>query len=158
MGGEIRHASEGRGFAVSRLLTHWAEVVGTDVADHARPTEVSYGRGGFGATLTLLIDGAHGPMIEMQRERIREKVNAIYGYNAIARLRFTQTSGVGFAESQAVFRGKKPAVRPTEPDAETLKSAQAVASDARDDALRGAIERLACNVLTRSNTEKESST
>lgn len=52
--GRIRQASESRGFAQSRLLTDWTEVAGADIAAIARPVEVSYGRGGVGATLTLL--------------------------------------------------------------------------------------------------------
>ena len=48
----IRAAAEGRGFAVTRLLTHWAEIVGEAIAAAARPVNVSYGRDGFGATLT----------------------------------------------------------------------------------------------------------
>ena len=79
----IRKASESRGFAQSRLLTHWEEVVGEDVSSIARPVNVSFGRQGFGATLTLLTTGAQAPMLEMQKEQIRAKVNAVYGYNAI---------------------------------------------------------------------------
>ena len=89
---KIRQASETRGFAQSRLLTQWAEIVGQDVAAISRPVEVSYGRGGMGATLTLLTTGANAPMLEMQKEQLRAKVNAIYGFNAIARVRVTQTA------------------------------------------------------------------
>ncbi|MBT26349.1 MAG: RNA-binding protein, partial [Rhodobacteraceae bacterium] len=88
----IRKAGESRGFAVTRLLTHWPEVVGEDIAAIARPVDVKYGRsGGFGATLTLLTTGAQAPMLEMQKDQIRQKVNGVYGYNAIARIRITQT-------------------------------------------------------------------
>ena len=38
---QIRKASEKRGFAESRLLTHWAEFVGEDFANVARPVKVS---------------------------------------------------------------------------------------------------------------------
>ena len=38
--GQIRRAGESRGFAVSRVLTHWAEIVGTDLAALARPVDV----------------------------------------------------------------------------------------------------------------------
>ena len=58
---QIRKASESRGFAVSRLVTHWAEVVGDDIAALCRPVKVGYGRqGGLGATLTVLARGAVG--------------------------------------------------------------------------------------------------
>ena len=72
--GRIRKAGETRGFAVTRLLTHWAEIVGEDTAQIARPVDVKYGRQGFGATLTLLTTGAQAPMLEMQKERLRETV------------------------------------------------------------------------------------
>ena len=53
----------------------------------SRPVEIGYGRGGLGATLTLLTTGANAPLLEMRKEELRERVNAIYGYNAIARIR-----------------------------------------------------------------------
>ena len=61
----IRHASEERGFAVTRLLTHWTEVVGEATAKIATPVNVSYGKGGMGATLTLLVKAAEAPMVQM---------------------------------------------------------------------------------------------
>ncbi|MBT8476137.1 MAG: DUF721 domain-containing protein, partial [Alphaproteobacteria bacterium] len=76
LGKQIREAGESRGFAVSRLLTHWAEVAGPEIAAIARPVEVSYGRAGIGATLTVLTSGAQAPMLEMQKETLRERVNA----------------------------------------------------------------------------------
>jgi len=76
---QIRKTSETRGFAQSRLLTHWAEIAGDDIAAISRPVEVRYGRSGFGATLTLLTTGANAPILEMQKEKLREKVNAVYG-------------------------------------------------------------------------------
>ena len=98
LSGQIRRASETRGFAQSRVLTHWEEIAGADIAAISRPVEVSYGRGGFGATLTLLTTGANAPLLEMRKETLRERVNAIYGYNAIARIRITQTAATGFAD------------------------------------------------------------
>ncbi|MEC7258544.1 MAG: DUF721 domain-containing protein, partial [Pseudomonadota bacterium] len=109
---QIKRAGESRGFAVSRVLTHWAEIAGADIAGIARPVNVSYGRGGFGATLTVLTTGAQAPMLEMQKERLRERVNAAYGYNAISRVRITQTAPTGFSEGQAMFA---PQPKPTAP-------------------------------------------
>lgn len=100
---QIRSAGESRGFAVARLLTHWAEVAGADLGRITRPVKVGYGREGMGATLTLLTTGAMAPMVEMQKERLRERVNAVYGYAAISRILLTQTAATGFAEGQAEF-------------------------------------------------------
>ncbi|MEM7597639.1 MAG: DUF721 domain-containing protein [Pseudomonadota bacterium] len=142
----IRKATETRGFAVSRVLTHWAEIVGEDIAAIARPVEVSYGRQGLGATLTVLTTGAQAPMLEMQKETLREKVNAAYGYNAIARVRLTQTAATGFAEGQAVF-APKPARTDMPVDDVTRKQASQMAEDVNDEGLRGALEALAQNFL-----------
>ncbi|WP_424987449.1 DUF721 domain-containing protein [Microbulbifer sp. S227A] len=145
----IRKAGESRGFAVSRLLTHWADIAGPDVARIARPVNVTYGRGGFGATLTLLTTGAQAPMLEMQKESLRAKVNAVYGYNAISRVRITQTAATGFAEGQAQFE-KHQAASETTLAPEILASASQAASPIENDDLRQALERLGRNVLSKS--------
>lgn len=143
----IRRVGESRGFAVSRLLTHWAEIAGPEIAGTARPVNISYGRGGIGATLTVLTTGPQAPMLEMQKEKLREKVNAVYGYNAISRVRITQTAPDGFHEGQAVFqRVSKPEIRP--PDPEIARAAAKAASPVKSDDLRSALERLGQNVLS----------
>lgn len=142
----IRKATESRGFAVSRVLTHWTEIVGEDLAAIARPVDVSYGRQGFGATLTVLTTGAQAPMLEMQKDVLRQKVNAAYGYNAISRVRLTQTAASGFDEGQAEFVSK-----PTQEEAPlddlTRKQASVLAEDVKDDELRDALESLAQSFL-----------
>ncbi|RVV98243.1 DUF721 domain-containing protein [Mesobaculum littorinae] len=145
----IREAGESRGFAITRLLTHWDEIVGTDTAGMARPADVSYGRKGFGATLTLLTTGAMAPMLEMQKEKIRERVNACYGYAAISRVRITQTAPQGFAEGKPAFaHAPKQKPRPTpEAEARITKDAAQAAAPVGDEGLRTALEALARNVL-----------
>lgn len=146
----IRKVSEARGFAQSRILTHWLEIVGNEIAEKTRPVEVSYGRGGMGATLTILTTGAQAPMIEMQKEAIRTKVNAVYGYNAIARIRITQTAPIGFAEGQAEFVPKpKDKLRP---DPALQEQAKQTARTVTDENLRRALEELGRNVLTKNKT------
>ena len=87
---KLRNAGETRGFAITRLLTHWSEIVGAPVADICTPVKVSYAQKGFGATLVVLTTGPQAQMIAMQLPQLREKVNACYGYNAISRIRITQ--------------------------------------------------------------------
>ena len=149
----IREASESRGFAVSRLLTHWAEVVGDTIAEVTRPIEVSYGKGGMGATLTILTSGPHAPMIEMQKEQICERVNACYGYRAIARLRITQTAPTGFAEGQAAFTAA-PRAAVAMPDPEIEARSSSLSKDVTNDELRLALKALGANVLTKSRNGK----
>lgn len=142
----IRKASESRGFAVSRLLTHWAEVVGPDIARVARPIDVNYGRG-FGATLTLLTTGAEAPMLEMQKETIRERVNVCYGYAAIQKIRITQTAATGFADGHAVF---DPPPKKTAQETPVAPEAVEMTQPIGDSDLRQALEKLGTNVLSHS--------
>jgi len=152
MQGKIRKASEDRGFAVTRLLTHWAEVVGEGTARIAKPVNVSYGKGGMGATLTVLTTGAQAPMLEMQKEQIREKVNACYGYRAISRVRITQTAPTGFAEGRVAF-APAPKVQKT-PDAAVKSAAEELSRDVEDETLRAALAALGANVLTRQKPDQ----
>lgn len=149
--GRIRDASATRGFAQSRLLTHWAEIAGPHIAQIARPVEVSYGRGGLGATLVLLTTGSHAPMLEMEAPKLRERVNAVYGYNAISRIRITQTAPTGFADGQVAFMQMPEGHVAADPaPAVRAKAAEQVAPIA-DEGLRAALERLAANILTKNS-------
>lgn len=149
----IRQAGESRGFAVSRLLTHWEEIAGPEIARMARPVEVSYARrgreGGMGATLSLLTTGPMAPMLEMQKDTIRERVNACYGYNAIARVRITQTAPTGFAEGQVAFAGPAPREGPPQPGPEVHARAAQEMEDVRDPGLRAALTQLGAHILSR---------
>lgn len=150
----IRKAGEARGFAVTRVLTHWAEIVGQEMSSIARPVDVSYGRGGMGATLTVLTTGAQAPMLEMQKNALKDRVNACYGYNAISRIRITQTAATGFAEGQAQFTPAPKAKKKPDPKIQTR--AKADTSDVGDDTLRKALEALGQNVYTKQQKEAES--
>lgn len=148
---QIRKAGESRGFEVSRLVTHWAEVVGQEIAAIARPVNVSYGRGGFGATLTLLTTGAHAPILQMQLERLRERVNTCYGYSAIRRIRITQTAPAGFAEGQASFAPAPKESTPPAPTPDAQRAARHVTESVADTGLRQALEALGGHIISKAN-------
>lgn len=143
----VRAAGEARGFAVARLLTHWAEVAGEDLARKTRPVRVGYGKGGLGATLTLLVRASEAPMVQMALPQLIRRVNAVYGYAAISHIHLTQTAPVGFAEGQAEFAPAPKAAKAPDPAARA--KAAAVAGDVADPGLRAALEQLAENILTR---------
>ncbi len=144
----VRGVGEKRGFAVTRLLTHWSEIVGEDLARITRPVKIAYARDGMGATLTLLASGAQAPMVQMQLPRIREKVNACYGYNAVSRINVTQTAPSGFADPSTV------APAPAPPDPEVTRQATETTSGVQDPGLRSALEALCQNILSRPQRQK----
>ncbi len=88
-------------------------------------------------------------MLEMQKEKLRQKVNAIYGYNAIARVRITQTAATGFAEGKVDFSHQKPKTPPTKPDPALRQKAAATVDPVSDDGLRDALARLGENILNK---------
>ena len=146
----IRKATEKRGFLETRLLTQWAEIAGAATASTCRPVKVSYGREGFGATLTLLTNGANAPLLQAQLPKICERVNACYGYAAISRIRLTQTAETGFAEAQASFSRTNAPIKDRLPrdvalSAPVSRSVAAVSSEP----LRSALETLGRNILSR---------
>lgn len=143
----VQKAAEGRGFAVARLLTHWPEIAGAQLAAVTRPVRISHSRGGFGATLTLLTTGPMAPMVEMQLPQLRERVNACYGYNAVQRITLTQTAASGFSEGHATFTQAPPA--PKAPDPALVARAEDVAQQFTDPTLAEAMARLAMNVASR---------
>ena len=143
----IREVSETRGFAQSRLLTHWEEIAGKETAKVSWPVKVSYGRQGFGATLVLLCNGPNAPFIEMEKERIRMRVNSVYGYNAIKRIKITQTSANGFDKRTCIIPNEKPSKEPV--DSEVAVKAQELANGVGDLEFSNALEALAQNVLSK---------
>lgn len=86
-------------------------------------------------------------MLEMQKEQIREKVNACYGYNAIARIRITQTAITGFVEGKLAFdHGPK---TPRGPKPEAKAAAQTLAQPVQNEDLRAALVALGANVINK---------
>lgn len=149
----VKTAGEKRGFAVMRLLTHWQEIVGEDIAKMTMPVKIGYSRDGFGAVLTVLTTGANAPLVQMQLPQIRDRVNGCYGYSAISRVAVTQTAPVGFHEGRAAFETapEKPKVPVS---AQVRETSAKLAGDVEDDGLRSALERMAQNVLSRQGASK----
>jgi len=158
LGPQLRQAVEKRGFAIARLLTHWAEIAGPELALLCRPVKIGHGKGPMGATLTLLTTGAAGPMLQMQLPVLRERVNACYGYNAIARIALTQTAPMGFAEGQSPFDPAPASAPPAAITPQVLHKAAATSARISDPGLRAALERLACNVLSKDQQNKGKTT
>lgn len=144
--GQLKAPAEKRGFAEARLLTHWEDVVGAEIAAIALPLRITYGRG-FGGTLVLLTTGAQAPVLEMRGTEIVERVNACYGYRAVSRVQVTQTAPTGFAEGQVAFR-TEPKAHDREPDPQRLARVTEGLNEIEDEGLRAALEALARSVMT----------
>ncbi len=137
---QTRAASARRGFALARLQALWADIVGPEIAAVTRPLRLAAARGPAGGLLTLGVDGANGPQVQMLTPLIRERANAALGPGAVGRIQLAQT---GFAEAPAAFAPPPPAPPPE------LGPMAAPISSIGDPDLRAALETLARNVLSR---------
>lgn len=154
MKGDIRSATQTRGFGQTRLLTHWSEIAGEATAAISRPVKISYSQKGMGATLILLCRGADAPMLQMQLPQILTRVNSTFGYKAISRIRLTQTAADGlatdgFQEPAGAFARKSAA--PPKPLAQATK---ARIDALGDDRLKQALTALGENVMSRTTNRK----
>ncbi len=143
----ILEASESRGFSQSRVLTHWSEIVGEEISSVSIPTKVSYKSEGLGATLTILTSGSSGPVLEMQKQFIKDKINAVYGYNAVHKIKITQSSPITLLRknenSESIISENKKI------NVEISPSLEKAVSEIDDKNLRQALEELAINVFTK---------
>ena len=138
-------ALERFGFAYGELIANWAAIVGDELAAASAPERVRWPKGGEGrdgrgrgGMLVVAVDGGRAIEVQHDAERIIERINGYYGYEAITALKIHQT------------RVKKPACPPPRPA--VLAPEEAHRLNARletiaDDRLRAALERLGRGVL-----------
>jgi hypothetical protein len=110
------------GFVQSSVVSRWKEIVGDRYAGVSSPESIRFppGRRSNGV-LTLVVEGAHAPMMQHVAPVIVERVNRFFGYEAVARLQFRQ----GIVQmARAKARTAPPSLRPI---AEASPAAQAAA-------------------------------
>ena len=130
-----------QGFAQTGLVTHWAELVGADIADHAEPMRMVWPRRVHEddpdpATLVLRVEGPVALEIQHLSGVIIEKVNRFFGWRAVGRIQIRQAPLMR-RTAKTVRRGPDPAV---------VARLAAGMSDVADDGLRDALARLGAAV------------
>lgn len=96
-------AFEKYGFSAVALLTDWRTIVGADLADCTQPDRLKWprnvdaytetaaaDRGRPGATLVLRVDSGRSLDVQYRSAEIIDRINAYFGYRAVAELRFIQ--------------------------------------------------------------------
>ena len=123
-----------QGFASREIVTHWPEIVGHEIAQHAEPIAMQWPRNpqaGEAATLVLRVEGPAAIEIQHQSGLVIDRVNRFFGWRAVDRL----------AMRQAPLRGtRKRSPRPG-PDPDTVRRVAKTLS-VEDTALRDALGRL----------------
>ena len=128
------------GFVQSAIVSRWAEIVGERYARVSSPESIRFPTGKkFGGVLTLLVEGAHAPLIQHLTPLIVERVNRFFGHAAINRI---------------VFRQGKPQVADTKPKRPDLRPVPKELGEGlreiADPELRACLESLAAKIAATS--------
>jgi hypothetical protein len=128
------------GFVQSSIVSRWAEIVGERYAKVSSPESIRFPTGKKGGgVLTLLVDGAHAPLIQHLTPMIVDRVNRFFGYAAINRIVFRQGKPPAPAP-----RRERPQLRPVPKDlGEGLR-------EIADPELRACLESLAAQIAASS--------
>lgn len=99
-----RKAFEKFGFSAATLIMDWPVIVGGDVAYYTQPERLKWPRiaeeaeaegtvpqkSRAGATLVLRVDDARALDVQYKSKQLIERINAYFGYNAVAEIRIVQ--------------------------------------------------------------------
>lgn len=92
----FRNSAGGRGFAEAGLITEWASVVGPTVAKLSQPLQIAFPKGARkGGVLTVACTGAAALELQHLTPQVLERINAHFGYAAIAEIRIRQGGVAG---------------------------------------------------------------
>jgi hypothetical protein len=80
-----------RGFGEAQLVTQWEAVIGEELAHKLSPERISFPRGERrNGTLRLRVASAFATEAQHLEPVLIERINAFFGYGAVARLAFVQ--------------------------------------------------------------------
>lgn len=130
--GLTKKAFEKFGFSTAALITDWHDIAGAQFASFTAPVRLKWpalpgmregaGQEGGrpGATLVLKVDPARALDAEYGARQIVDRINAYFGYRAVAEIRLVQAPLPASALSPlAERRLNKPKAQPANPPAET---------------------------------------
>jgi hypothetical protein len=145
-----RTAFEKFGFSTAALLTDWPTIVGPKLASSTVPDRIKWPRSveqdamdgtsgpRRGATLSLFVDPARALDVQYQSALIIDRINAYFGYRAVAQLRIQQMPIAQAREPE------RPPVQTAPP-----RPADPGLAHIPDEGLRAALGRLEASVLAR---------
>ena len=139
--GEVGGVSFKRfGFVQGSIVSRWSEIVGERYARVSSPESIRFPAGKkAGGVLTLLVDGAHAPLIQHLTPLIVERVNRFFGYSAVNRVVFKQGK-----PPSPPMRPERPQLRPVPKElGEGLR-------EIADPELRACLESLAAQIAATS--------
>ena len=125
------------GFVQSALVTRWPEIVGERWAAASAPESLRFPPGQKAdGVLTIVVRGAHAPMMQHIAPEIVERVNRFFGWNAVGRIALRQAP---------LSQRPKPRVRKA-PHPSAVAEVEASLGTVEDGDLRAALARLGASI------------
>jgi hypothetical protein len=143
----LADALKSRGFASADIIGHWPDIVGTRLAEQSLPLRIQWpprpktekmDLPRQPATLILRVESAFALEVEMGARQIIERINAVFGWRCVGKLRIRQ-GPIEHPASRAA-----PVTPELSPNA--AKQLAADLDGIEDDGLRQALERLGRHV------------
>jgi hypothetical protein len=135
------------GFSTAMLLTDWAIIIGADLAAHTAPERLKWPRGYEGATtgepetgrpgatLMLRVEPARALDIQYKSRLLIDRINAYFGYRAVAEIRIIQAPLL-----------QKPAAPAIRPAATPLAPQDSVLTDVVDEELKAVLAEMEASI------------
>ena len=143
VGKTVGDAFARQGFAAVEIVTHWEEIVGTELARRSEPVKLVWPRRDDPESvgnLQIRVEGAYALEIQNLQPVIIERVNLYFGWRCVGRLAIRQ-GPVG-------PRKKRPAPR-KEPTPEEIGQARAAIGEFKDEGLARSVARLGALIKSR---------
>lgn len=129
---------------LGRLVTHWPDIVGPDLAHLAQPVKIRYrkvpGKDKPEASLDVAASTAEATLLHYRKDLILERINQIFGERLVTALRF-----VPVAANAPLPRPRRLLQKPLSSE-ENQKLAN-ILELVDDDALKERLEKLGTSIL-----------
>ena len=135
-GRTVGDAFKRQGFAAVEIVTHWADIVGEDLARRSEPIKLSWPRREDPDSVGILqvrVEGAYALEIQHMQPVIIERVNRYFGWRCVGRLAIKQGP---------VAPRRKPPLPRKEPSAAEIEKERAALGDFEDPALAQSVAKL----------------
>lgn len=136
--------------ALGRIVKHWEEIVGADLATKAQPVKINYRQKKVNrsttpqVTLDIAASSADATLLHYQKDLILERINQIFGERWITGVRF-----VTMPVNTQAPKGRKHSKKANTPLTPTQKNHLSMMLEGvEDDEIRTRLEKLGQGIIT----------
>ena len=141
VGSVAQQALQKKGFAETRIISQWKDIVGEAYARHSLPQKLSFVQGKRShGVLHIATHGSWALELQHLEPVILEKISLFFGYRAVDRLVIHQ--------GLAAIKTEK-ATAPLLPDPATEQALTHMLADIKDEALRESMATFGRHILTK---------